>query len=533
MDSITQIVDLIEKFSKINFKFTKYIEMFRLMKHVPESISSGLNSAEFIHHISEAYKHISWLIDYFDDNVMKTVKKELHKVMNSKEKMQEYADFSVPKDPPLFRKPRDMSGRVEQLSFETINSEHAEKTGKEIAPVSRRKKIEFKGNCPFCQAPNEYLYDNSGKGTQYRCKACRQTFTAGCSPKEEIGLYCPHCGRKMFPHHDRMNYIVYRCDSYDCPYYTKNRKMLDDGEGKTLETSSGGHLLHYTYREFRFSMDDIRKYEENHTDPESGQYKAKLSRIKADQQALGLILCFYVNYGLSSRKTARIMKDLYGLKISHQTVINYGAIISKMIAPMIDHYPYKLSSTGCGDETYIKIRGKNHYVFFWSDTESRIITSYRIYPVRDTESAVKSIYDLLIHYGNSIPDDLTLVTDGNPIYNAAQLFYSINGISFDLHQVIGVRNRDSESKEWRPHKQKEERLNRTYKENYYGTNGYDTLEGANQYMILYVAYYNFFREHSALNYRTPVDDGLFDDCLLMQDRWLKLISLSAGYGIQF
>ena len=31
-------------------------------------------------------------------------------------------------------------------------------------------------------------------------------------------------------------------------------------------------------------------------------------------------------------------------------------------------------------------------------------------------------------------------------------------------------------------KQIEERLNRTYKQNYYGTNGYDKIEGANSYI---------------------------------------------------
>ncbi len=53
---------------------------------------------------------------------------------------------------------------------------------------------------------------------------------------------------------------------------------------------------------------------------------------------------------------------------------------------------------------------------------------------------------------------MTLITDGNPIYNAAQVFFEINGIKFDLHQVIGVKNLDEESQKYRPFKQIEERL---------------------------------------------------------------------------
>ena len=166
--------------------------------------------------------------------------------------------------------------------------------------------------------------------------------------------------------------------------------------------------------------------------------------------------------------------------------------------------------------------------FFWSDPSSKIITSHTIYPTRDTECACRSIYDCLRNYNGKIPENLTLITDGNPIYNAAQVFFDINGIKFDLHQVIGVKNKDEISKKYRPFKQIEERLNRTYKQNYYGTNGYDKLEGANSYMILFVCFFNFLRQHSSLKYKTPVS-GLFDNNMLMPDQWLKLIEISHKY----
>jgi len=64
----------------------------------------------------------------------------------------------------------------------------------------------------------------------------------------------------------------------------------------------------------------------------------------------------------------------------------------------------------------------------------------------------------------------------------------MNDIKFDLHQVISISNKDEISKRYRPYKQAEERLNRTYKQNYYGTNGYGTLRNANVYMALYVSF---------------------------------------------
>jgi hypothetical protein len=60
-----------------------------------------------------------------------------------------------------------------------------------------------------------------------------------------------------------------------------------------------------------------------------------------------------------------------------------------------------------------------------------------------------------MHY-DEIPDDQVFITDGNPIYNADQLFYHINGTAFELHQVIGIKNKYVESKKWRLHKLREE-----------------------------------------------------------------------------
>ena len=60
------------------------------------------------------------------------------------------------------------------------------------------------------------------------------------------------------------------------------------------------------------------------------------------------------------------MKQVHGVRISHQTVINYANGVSALVKDMVDHYPYKIGSVLSGDETYIKVRGKNQYVFFWS-----------------------------------------------------------------------------------------------------------------------------------------------------------------------
>ena len=516
MTSISQILKSINTFSASNFLFSQNIDLLQLVKCIPENVSFRLNNADFISHLSKAQLHLDWLNDYFTKEIIPLLKKEV-KNLSKKEKMIEYADFTIDK-PPIFDKEEPV-----QLSFEDL-LRGALEDGRPITPIKRRsnKPFSFEGVCPYCNAPKEYIYDNNGKG-QFLCKACKQPFTLKTTTSDEAGIYCPYCKKKLVLHHDRKGYIVYRCQSYKCPYYRNNKRFHEDGKDDHLKTSSDQYRFHYHYREFKFNLDSLKNMEQ------SIDTKVNLSKIHFDSKILGLVLTYYVNYGLSSRKTALILKEVHGLKISHQTVLNYANSVSMIIKPLVDNYPYKIGSTLCGDETYIKVRGKHHYVFFWSDPKSKVITSYTIYAKRDVECACKSIHDFLRHFNGKIPEDLVLITDGNPIYNAAQLFFRLNGISFELHQVVGVKNKDEESALYRPFKQIEERLNRTYKQNYYGTNGYDKLECANSYMVLFVAFFNFLRGHSTLKYNTPVNDDLFDNHMLMQDKWLKLIQLSEQY----
>ena len=105
----------------------------------------------------------------------------------------------------------------------------------------------------------------------------------------------------------------------------------------------------------------------------------------------------------------------------------------------------------------------------------------------------------------------------------------MNDIKFNLQQVVGVSNKDEISVKYRPYKQIEERLNRTYKQNYYGTNGYQTLTSANVYMILYVTFFNFLRRHSSLDFKTPVELDELKEIPLMPDKWIKLINMSKSY----
>lgn len=517
MKTITHFCEYLNTINTLSFILKKHLEPLLLLDELPPKVEDIFSDQTILHLFEQATHNLASLNDLLKPHV-KTIIHATTKKKSSSNKMTPYADFRVD-GPPIVVTPHD---EPVQLQFDDYMYQ-AHAAGKTIKPIKRKKQITYDGNCPHCNASCDYLYDNTGKGNQFFCKVCKNTFTLGVSPQFDVGFYCPYCKCKLERKHERSNYDVFICSNKKCSFYLDNKLALDSGEAEHLLTSSNQYNLHYHYRHFNFTLDSLKD------SVASDVTKVNLSKIHCDEYALGLILTYYVNYGLSARKTALIMSEIHNLRISHQTVMNYANAVSAHIKPFIDNYQYdNLSDTLTGDETYIHVRSKNHYVFFFSDPKSKIITSHEICSLRDTEAACRAIAQSLHHY-KSIPENLKIITDGNPIYNAAQLFFSMHHTYFDLIQVIGVSNKDDISALYRPFKQIEERLNRTYKQNYYGTNGYDKLSTANAYMTNYVAFFNFLRKHSALNFKSPalLDCLLGDD--LMPDKWLKLINFASAY----
>ena len=93
-----------------------------------------------------------------------------------------------------------------------------------------------------------------------------------------------------------------------------------------------------------------------------------------DSYIMSLCLTYRVNLGLSLRKTAQALKDIHGIKISHQQVANYCTTDAICVKPFTDSYDYKVGKVLTADETYIKIRGIKAYIWFIMDAASRSLS---------------------------------------------------------------------------------------------------------------------------------------------------------------
>lgn len=416
------------------------------------------------------------------------------------------------------------------ITFVEAKANYERKHNKSLKPVSRHKDKEYpsKGTvCPHCGATHEYLSFNNGKKkSQIRCKVCESTFSTEKTYSQQIIRKCPYCGNKLSLVKNRSGFDVYKCTSKKCPHYKNELNKLSSEDKKKYRKSPHLFSLHYITRVFNASLDKLESIKLN-----IAPSKVDLDRIRNSKHVLGLVLTYYVNYGLSLRKTALILFEVHDIKISHQTIANYAQAASHLLFPWMDNFKHDLNSYQCGDETYVKVLGKKAYVFFMCDVKQKIITSYRIYMKRDTFSAIDAFYSVLRKF-KQVPEDLEFVVDGNPIYKAAQQYFQLKRIFFKVTQVIGLTNDDPVSKEHRPAKQIIERLNRTFKYSYAVKNGFNTLDGANDFMCLFTTYFNFLRNHTSLGHKPPVELDCLKKTHNMPNKWNILLDQAMNYFIE-
>lgn len=389
-----------------------------------------------------------------------------------------------------------------------------------ITPVKRRGECNIPDDyiCPHCSAPKAYLYRNNGSNDQVLCKVCGKS--SSTFVPDTIALFCPHCSHALVAKKDRKFFRVHKCVNPKCPYYLNNLKKVDK---KHLAEPYGKNYykLHYIYREFTVDFFDM----ELSSLPKNS---SSLKFSKHNAHIMSLCLTLHVNLGLSLRKTAQAMNDLYGIKISHQMVANYARTAALVIKPFVDNYDYEPSGTLVADETYIKIRGIKGYIWFIMDAVSRSILGYQVSDNRGVGPCILAMRMAFREFKDKLPENFKFIADGYSAYLlAAQQFFIKKGndFKFDITQVIGLTNDDAVSAEFRPFKQLVERLNRTFKASYRVKCGFDNLDGANYDLALWVAYYNFLRPHSSLGYRVLNKVDMLEGADNMPGKWQLLIYL--------
>lgn len=361
------------------------------------------------------------------------------------------------------------------------------------------------------------------KRSQILCKVCsllfqvKQRFRTGKKSK----LFCPYCGLALFRWKHQKEVTIHKCPNDNCPHRIKAIARLNAAERALMKVKSSQFKLNYQYREYHFAPDEL-----DHSSP----YRppVELAKIHNSENVLGLILTFYVSFAVPARKTAAILRDVFCVKVSHQTVLNYAAGAAWYCHRFNFRHKGPIDTICAGDETYIKVLGKHNYVFFFIASKSLKITAYHVADNRGTLPAVIAMREAIRTAADN--QEITLVSDGNPSYPAGIHFLNAqesDSPDISHKKVIGLQNLDAESEEFRSFKQLIERLNRTFKYHVRPAAGFNSTNGAVALTTLFVTHYNFLRPHMSLDYKPPVILPELKGITTIQGKWTRILSLAA------
>ena len=450
-------------------------------------------------------KLVKWFCRRLTFNELASAVIILHEVLNDSRKdislkpepkPPNFRHFRVDIEQPLSEPPAYRSHP--KLDWQQLKLEHKQKYKKELRPVSRHHGAQVPSascSCDHCGAPARYLYINDGKkASQVRCKICNSL-----SPTHRVRLeskakyFCPYCGSPLGKWKERNETTIFKCFSYKCPHYLKNKQALTLDEQAMRENRYNPNFkLHYQYREYHLSPNDLLP---RRPDAET---RVDLKRIHNDYHTVGLVLSCFMNLGLSSRQTRDALKGFWGIKISHQTVINYVNAAAAVINPWLDRNLPIPDGIAAADETYIIVENRWQYTWFIIDKAARAICGYNISSTRGAIPALATLHNTYGKPKENSGQQHVMVADGLPSYDSAVMAYNagLDKPKIIRKTVVGLENVNAESKEFRPLKQIVERLNRTYKFHTRPRAGFKTFSGATNLTTLFVAFYNFLRPHS-------------------------------------
>lgn len=447
-----------------------------------------------------------------------------------------YLLIFIAKNIPLTSKPSDWNSpkynklKVDKLpivkvpekkDYKLLIAQFLKDNGKPLKPINHRSKnmVSTDVHCPCCNAPSQYIYDNTGGRGQFWCKVCDTHFNRQNYITNPIELHCPHCGNALTLAKHRKNFNVHKCMSKHCSYYKSNFKALSKDELEEYQSDQTKFKLHYIYREFTTNFFKVDLF----SLPKSA---SSLAFRKFSPHVMGLCLTYLVNCGLSTRKTSHIMQEIHNVKISHTQIAKYATTAAFCVKSFVDNYDYKPTAYLAADETYTKVKGSKRYVWFIIDAIKKSILGYRSSDSRDVGPCILAMRMAFSKFKIFPGKALKFIADGYTAYLLARQQFQLHNMDFDVTQVIGLTNDDPVTTEYRWLKQIIERLNRTFKLSYKVTNGYGSDEGSNTHLCLFVAYYNFLRPHS-YSYWKPLNHvPQLEKCPNMPAKWVTLISLS-------
>jgi putative transposase len=225
---------------------------------------------------------------------------------------------------------------------------------------------------------------------------------------------------------------------------------------------------------------------------------ANFAKMKLDKNAVVVALNLYFD-GLSLRKTKKNLEQIFGIKVSAVTILNWVTKYSKLVAKFAETLTPQLSGKWHEDETMIKCEGRDTWFWEMIDEDTRFLVASHISGSRTFEDTV-AIFRKGLENSKTRPQ--AVFVDGSHVYQSAfnRVFYSRYKVNrVELVQRVGIRARETNNIV--------ERLHGTLKDRLRPMRGLKSLESSKAILDGYVVYYNYIRPHQSLKGKTPAKEA--------------------------
>lgn len=239
-----------------------------------------------------------------------------------------------------------------------------------------------------------------------------------------------------------------------------------------------------------------------------------ISKIKGNADTVITAIDLYMK-GVSYRGIADSIKQFYGLKISQVTVMNWVNNYMKRINDYVNQMKPQVGDIWHADEQFIKVKGKQEYVWNVLDGDTRFLLASNETRTRETVNARETFQRAKAIAGKKAK---TVITDGSFSYEqAVRKEFATYQNKNPHYRYVSMRAKDVSNN-------KVERFHETFRQRDKTMRNFQTNQ--KQYAENFKTYYNFVRTHQGLK-QTPAQKA----GLKVNPQWKELLEKSAKQPI--
>jgi len=222
-------------------------------------------------------------------------------------------------------------------------------------------------------------------------------------------------------------------------------------------------------------------------------------RMRTESRIISSSIDFYFE-GLSIRKIQTQIEKLYGVHVSHTTVMRwvfkYSALCSKYVETLTPH----LMGIYHVDETAIKCKGVQKWFWEIIDEQTKFLVAGHLSGSRTTEDCI-TLFEKSIRVAKTKPT--SIYCDGLPAYvdGYNKVFRTLKKEGRpELIRSVGIRNVHNQNAV--------ERLHSTLKDRLKPTRGLKGEETVRTLLEGLVVHYNYVRKHQTINMTPAQASGI-------------------------